>query len=88
MPAKTKKTSSAEKGSALKSISPERISELAAQAYRELGYRMMTFGDGTVGVLNCPAKTVRLMNAFQALLMDEVDPPPMTDPDLQVQGDW
>jgi len=64
-------------------IDPVRISELAAKAYRELGYRTVTFGDGSIGVLNCPPKTIRLMNTFQALLMDEVDPPPMTDPTLQ-----
>jgi hypothetical protein len=83
MPTKMKTKTKTKKVSALKSISPVRISELAAQAYRALGYQMVTFADGSVGVLRCPRKTIELMNTFQALLMDEVDPPPMTDPELQ-----
>lgn len=56
-------------------LTPARISEIAGQAYRLLGYRSVRFRDGSFGILKCPAKTISLMNTFQELLMNEVDPP-------------
>lgn len=50
-------------------LSDEEISKLAGEAYRLCGYRSVKFNDGSIGVLGCPAKTIWLMNTFQALLM-------------------
>ncbi len=77
-----KKTPEVLTGSACKTITPARISQIALGAYKACGYRTVSFPDGSVGVLKCAPKTILLMNTFQALLMDEVDPPPMGDPDL------
>jgi len=73
-------------------MTPERVSALAGQAYRELGYRVHRFSDGTRGVLGCPSKTIALMNRFQELLIteiegDEVAPIKSTPPDPDPDGD-
>lgn len=67
-----------------KRLTPRRISEIALAAYRAMGYRVIDFGGGDLGILKCPPKTVALMATFQALLMDEVDPPirPVEEPAL------
>lgn len=63
-------------------LTPERVSEIAHEAYRRMGYETFRFGDGSIGVLKCPTKTVELMNLFQMLLIEEVDPsePLVEDP--------
>ncbi len=54
-------------------MTPGRLSELVLQAYKDLGYRTVRFGDGTVGVLKCPAKTIALVNRLQDLVMLELE---------------
>lgn len=54
-------------------MTPEQLSELASRAYRDLGYRVVTFRDGSKGVLKCPAKTINLMNRIQALILEALE---------------
>lgn len=61
-------------------LTPERLSDLAKKAYTLLGYRTVNFGDGAVGVLGCPSKTIRLMNAFQDLILEAIETAPTPKP--------
>ena len=66
-------------------MTAEQINKLAAQAYRDLGYEVFTFRDGSQGVTRCPPKTIRLMNRFQELLYDVLEAEMLeTSPDQSV----
>lgn len=54
-------------------MKPERVSQLMTVAYRDLGYQVIPFRDGSKGVLKCPAKTVALMTKFAELICDELE---------------
>jgi hypothetical protein len=54
-------------------LTPERVNALAIQAYRATGYAVIRFEDGSRGVVHCPSRVVRLMNAFQSLLCDALE---------------
>lgn len=57
-------------------LTVELINKLAHQAYRDMGYEVVTFKDDSVGITKCPAKTIKLMNRFQELLYNVADPQP------------
>lgn len=46
----------------------EELGKLADRAYRDLGYEVVVFRNGSIGVLRCPAKTIRLMNRLLELV--------------------
>lgn len=50
----------------------EGVQSLALEAYRMNGYETVSFRDGTIGVLQCSNRTLRLMNTFQKLLLKAV----------------
>ena len=54
-------------------MTAEQIHVFAMRAYRDLGYGVVTFRDGSTGVLRCPTKTINLMNRFQELLIDALE---------------
>lgn len=54
-------------------MKPERVNALATEAYRLCGYKTIRFRDGSLGILRCPAKTIQLMQAFQDLLLNELE---------------
>lgn len=55
-----------------------RLNRLVEEAYKRCGYQLVDFGDGGgKGVLNCPKKTITLVNMIQALLVNEI--PEATD---------
>lgn len=54
-------------------MTPENLSALATRAYRDLGYQVVTFRDGSKGVLKCPTKTINLVNRLQELVLDALE---------------
>lgn len=54
-------------------MTPEQLTALATKAYRDLGYEVITWRDGSKGVLRCPSKTIKLMNRFQELLLAVIE---------------
>lgn len=61
--------------STLRFISPAAIYDLALRAYREVGFKTTRHPDGRVEVMDVPTETQALMDTFQAMLCDAVDPP-------------
>jgi hypothetical protein len=55
-----------------KQLTMDRLGELAHKAYRKMGYQLITFGDGSMGVLRCPTKHIETMNWFQAYIGEEL----------------
>jgi hypothetical protein len=54
------------------SLTLAKLEMLVRRAYRDLGYQTITFRDGSIGVLKCPAKTINLMNHFSELIAREL----------------
>jgi hypothetical protein len=65
----------------MSNLTPQRVSELMTQAYKAMGYEVVRFGDGSKGVLKCPAKTVALMTKFGDLICDELEKKPPQAPE-------
>lgn len=53
-------------------LTVQRISDLADKAYRRAGYELITWNDGSTGVLRAPSKLIDVMNWFQAYLIEEL----------------
>ncbi len=54
-------------------LTVDRLNAIVEEAYVRCGYRLVDFGDGQgKGVLNCPKKTITLVNTIQALLVNEI----------------
>ena len=56
-------------------MNEDTVQRLLTQAYRDLGYEVITFRDGSRGVTRsrCPAKTINLMNRFATLVLDAAE---------------
>lgn len=54
-------------------MTPDQLSALVTRAYRDLGYEVITFRDGSKGVTRCPTKTINLMNRFSELILDALE---------------
>jgi len=47
--------------------------DVSARAYRQMGYGVLTFGDGAVGVLRCSSKTRRLVDTLLSLAQQDIE---------------
>lgn len=55
-----------------KDITAEWLGEASKLAYRKAGYEVVTFGDGSVGVLKATRRQCAVVNELQRLVLEKV----------------